>query len=213
MATKHCVGDVYGRWTLLTRVVGRMNYWHAHCACGCNKEVFIGNLTSGKSTSCGCYAAEATGARATTHGFSVGGGRNAMYRVYSAMLARCYNSKVRGYKDYGGRGVTVCDRWRVGEGGVQGLVCFVNDMAPTYVQGLQLEREDNNGNYSPDNCLWATRVEQARNKRNTQFIAGLPKTVYAEQAGVCLSTAYRRAKRNGTSVVSEITFLKEHKHG
>lgn len=212
MQVKHSVGDTHGRWTLLSRVSGRMNYWRAMCACGSVGEVFIGNLTAGKSTSCGCYSAEAASARATTHGLSVGGGRTKLYAVYSTMLARCYNKKQKSYKNYGARGITVCDRWRFGEGGVQGLLCFVSDMAQTYAEGLQLDRKENNGPYSPDNCHWATQQEQARNKRNVHLVDGVPKTLYAKNVGVCLTTAYKRAKRANTSLIEAINFLKEQNH-
>lgn len=205
---KYHNGDVYGRWTML-RKASRVNYWHCQCLCGTEREVFVGNLANGASTSCGCYSAEVAGERATKHGLSKNGGRSKLYAVYSAMINRCYNPNQRSYKDYGARGITVCPRWLHGESGKQGLVCFVDDMEPTYAAELQLDRIRNEEGYSPDNCKWSTRVEQAHNKRNVHLINGVPKTKYAALVGVPLSAAYRYAKREQVTLVEAINFLKE----
>jgi hypothetical protein len=205
---KYRAGDVYGRWTMLQKA-SRVNYWKCQCACGVEKEVFVGSLANGASTSCGCYSAEVAGERSTKHGLSKNGARSKMYAVYSAMLNRCYNKNQRSFQDYGARGITVCDRWRYGDGAKQGLVCFVTDMEPGYSPGLQIDRVDNDKGYSPDNCKWSTRIEQAHNKRGVHLVCGVPKTKYASLVGVPLSAAYRYAKKEKVTLVEAINFLKE----
>ena len=91
---------------------------------------------------------------ARTHGRS----RTKIYRIYHAMLNRCYRSADQAYKNYGGRGITVCDRWR------SSFEAFLGDMGER-PSGLTLDRRNNDGNYSPDNCRWASREEQRRNQR------------------------------------------------
>lgn len=205
----HKSGGVYGRWVLLSRVPQQHNYWLAKCRCGTEAKVFIGNLSSGKSVSCGCFSAEEASKRTTTHGLSRGGGRSKLYAVYSSMLNRCYNTNQRGYKNYGGRGVTVCDEWRTGDDVLSGLECFVRDMGPSYVAGLTLDRSNNNEGYAPTNCRWTDLVTQARNKRNVRLVNGTPITTYAKEIGICLSTAYRVAKANNTNLLEAVNQLKE----
>lgn len=126
-------------------------HWLCKCDCGNYKVIQGGNLRSGHTKSCGCLQKE----RVQTHGMST----IPEYQVYYAMISRCYNSNNQAYKYYGGRGITVCDRW------LSSFISFLNDMGKKPGLLYTIERINNDGNYTSDNCKWATAKEQAGNKR------------------------------------------------
>lgn len=131
------------------------------CKCSCGKEVVrqIDNLLSKAVSSCGCYKSEMLSKRNFSHGFC----ETDLYRVWSCMKARCNNPTDRKYKNYGARGIKVCDKWE------EDFLNFYNDMIPTYKKGLSLDRKNNDGDYEKDNCRWATAIEQARNKTTNRI--------------------------------------------
>lgn len=162
-------GRVFGRWTVVgpgsprIRANGkRRAMWLCLCSCGSLRLVDQSNLLSGGSLSCGCYHSEVVTASQTTHGCSPLGRPTAEYRAWQAMINRCTNPNYKSWKHYGGRGITVCQRW------LDGFQNFLEDMGLRPEDKQTLDRKNTNGNYEPDNCRWATWVEQANNKRPKQ---------------------------------------------
>jgi hypothetical protein len=164
------IGDVYGRLTVLWCVGpvpnGRIREWMCRCSCGKEIQVAQNNLRSGNTESCGCYKRELTVARNTRHGESVGGKWSPEFATYKSMISRCYHSGASGYHLYGGRGIGVCDQWR-GDGG---YAQFLSDMGRRPTPNHSLDKIDNDKNYSPSNCRWATTKQQGNNRRNNQVI-------------------------------------------
>jgi hypothetical protein len=133
------------------------------CLCDCGEYTFVqfSNLKNGGTQSCGCYKKEIqeSGGTYWKHGQT----KSQLYRVWHGMKQRCLNPNYPAYKDYGGRGITVCDRW------INSFENFLSDMGEC-PPGLSLDRIDNNGNYEPGNCKWRSRIEQENNKRSNVYI-------------------------------------------
>lgn len=132
-------------------------YWWAHCECG-NLHMLEGYASS-ITVSCGCQQSEQISASTTTHGLTKTTEDLRVLMRWHSMIARCYKPKTQNYERYGGRGIKVCDRWR------ESPLNFLADMGHPPTPNYTLERKNNDGNYEPGNCVWATRKVQQRNTR------------------------------------------------
>lgn len=145
--------------------------WNCKCDCGNLKVALGANLRRGTTTSCGCYAYETQVALKTKHNSAISGKETAEYRAWSALRNRCTNINNKNYNNYGGRGITVCERWNKFEN-------FLSDMGEKPSKSHSIDRINVNEGYNPENCRWATAMEQARNRRNK-------KSNKTGQPGVC----------------------------
>jgi hypothetical protein len=173
----------------------RHSQWH--CLCECGKKVIIpaSSLLDGNTRSCGCLGIEMRGIATITHGARRKGAPivdKKLWKVWCTMKERCYWNKSCSYKDYGRRGILVCDRWME-------FSNFRDDLKGTYFKGASLDRIDNNGNYEPKNCRWATRAIQSRNTRRNLILTYNGKTMcikdWADSLGLNPTTLQRRFHR------------------
>lgn len=175
-------GRTFGRYTVLglgvlhTKPSGQTQYkWRCVCACGAHREVFGYSLRSGKSKSCGCYSRDRTIRDSTTHGMT----GTSTYKSWMNMRRRVYDPRSNRFRSHGSRGITISPSWEKFEN-------FYKDMGER-PSGMSLERLDNDGPYSKENCTWATPTQQARNRRSSRHleVGGVTKTVaeWAEDYG------------------------------
>lgn len=196
ISSRVAAGDRFGRWVVLSTggvdvYDGRQRQrWLCRCACGVEREVAEQSLTSGRTRSCGCLQRETSSARHSTHGENKGGRRSTEANTWHGMLSRCYNPNDKRFKDYGGRGIEVCDRWRIS------LAAFLEDMGRRPSPRHSLDRRNNDGPYSPDNCRWAIPHQQMTNRRCTRVVryrnADVPLATLAKRFDIPANTLRAR---------------------
>ena len=161
----HRTKDRVGYRTHMLEVVayggsdGRRTLWRVRCDCGVEKLMEFSALTKG-TKSCGCSRWQMISTANRTHGMT----KHPAYQVWKCMRQRCTIPTHRAWKNYGGRGIRVCAEW------LESFENFWRDMGESFAVGLELDRKDNNGDYSPENCRWVTARENTRNKRSCVYI-------------------------------------------
>ena len=179
-------GQRFGNWQVKS-YAGKGKYgnplWECQCDCGSIRKVSEGSLIHGTSTSCGC----SKGTPYSKHRSS----NTRLYNIWSKMKCRCGNENDKSYKDYGGRGISVCDEWSSSFPAFQEWA-----LSHGYQDNLSIDRIDVNGNYCPENCRWATTKEQCNNTRRTIFFevdgTRKPLTQWAEDTGIPRKELYYR---------------------
>jgi hypothetical protein len=186
------VGEQFGKWKVAESSYRPTPYSHmftpCRCQCGCLRKVRTYELLHGKSKMCPrCRSHQ----NAMSHGHSYG----PEYNSWVGMLQRCTNPKNTKYASYGARSITVCERWKSFEN-------FLADMGRRPGPEYSIDRKDNDGNYEPDNCRWATPVEQARNTRANRILSlggqTLTEAEWAERLGVKQRLISQRLGRGWT---------------
>jgi hypothetical protein len=169
MALKILVGRRFGKLIVVSELESIVSGSHKRrrfkclCDCGNTKIIWYENITSGHTKSCGCLKSEASRLAHLTHGESQKN-ETVEYKTWTGIIARCYNQNETGFKNYGGRGIVMCEAWK------NSFQSFLKDMGRRPTPTHTIDRINNNGNYEPSNCKWSTKKEQGKNKRNNHWI-------------------------------------------
>ena len=191
-------GNRYGRLVAINPI--RKNngiYWVCKCDCGNTTEVLPQHLNRGLIRSCGCLRKDVSSKKNKKHGMS----KTRIYKEWKGIKERCLNKNNHAYKNYGGRGITICDEW-LGENGFEYFCDWA--MQNGYQDNLTIERKDVNGNYCPENCCWIPLGEQALNTRNNVYLEyngeSKPISQWAKEYGINYQVFHNRVRNLGWSM-------------
>jgi len=162
MRFKDISGNKYNKLTAISFVTRTEKYgqaiWRFKCDCGNVKDMLSSNVVNLTTKSCGCFAQETISLRSRKHGLH----KSKIYKSWTSMKQRCDNSDTHGYHRYGGRGIRYSAEWKSFDG-------FYKDMGSSYIDGYQIDRIDNDGDYEPENCRWSSPMENSQNKENNKL--------------------------------------------
>lgn len=201
LSNQDFIGKTFGRLVVVSYAGkhGPAHFWLCRCSCGTEKAINVQSLRRGATLSCGCLGKEIRLVRHRTHGLT----KTYFYSVWQSMRKRCYNPKAAHFADYGGRGITVCDRWQ------NSVSAFAEDMGPRPSAKHSLDRIDNDGNYEPSNCRWATYSQQRKNARDTTryIFDGRAQclTDWANELDISFGTLWNRLNVKHLSVAEAFT--------
>lgn len=194
LRTSDLTGRKFGKWTCMRKDserTGRLSRWICRCDCGKEKSVLRRSLISGNSKGCGCDRGENMAKVNTVHGMC----NTRLYNIWKNMRKRCHSENSTSYKNYGGRGIFVCEEWRYSFENFKDWA-----LENGYADDLTIDRVDVNGGYCPENCRWTTYKVQGRNRTCNILITykGETKTLseWSEIAGINWHTLYGRLKNN-----------------
>ncbi len=201
-------GKRFGRLTVIKRVANNKHNqlcWLCRCKCGLTPTVAGYALKNGHTKSCGCLHKELSAKICTdnflVHGHSIHGKESLTYRIWCYMLRRCTNRNSKEYHYYGGRGITVCERWRK-------FTNFLEDMGER-PEKHQIDRINNDSGYYKENCRWVTSKTNNRNRRNNHLVTYNGKTqciaAWAEEYGLRYHTLYKRLSKCGWPIHKALT--------
>lgn len=202
---KDLTGYKFGRLTVVglsPRIRGKASkMWLCQCDCGGVTELCSTHVTQHRTLSCGCLRGERASARLKTHGQS----NTRLYNIWCGMKDRCYREKNSRYKNYGGRGIVVCEQWK------NSFEVFrVWAQSSGYKENLTIERRNNDDNYEPDNCIWIPLAMQTKNQRNriNKTLGGerINLSALCKKAGLNLTTVCDRIKKKGMSLEEALSF-------
>lgn len=200
---KKWIGQKFGRLTIIgfSKAKGKTG-WRWDCKCECGKTVYSikpQHIKCGQTRSCGCLKSEQDHINIVGKNKTHGKSDSRLFRIWALMKSRCDNPHCPAYKNYGGRGIKVCNEWH------DNFQSFYDwAMSHGYTDELTIERIDNDKGYSPDNCCWITREEQARNKRNIRYVEldgeRIPLKTACKRLGLPYKAIHLRVTRYGMSI-------------
>lgn len=207
MKTESILGNTYGKLTVIGEgYMKKRRQWECLCECGKIIHVNAYSLKSGNTKSCGCFRSDYVANKNFVHGHARRGHKDKIYNLWTHIKDRCYNPKSEFYHCYGGRGITMDAKWR------ECFATFKNEVGIPPKDNMWIERINNDGNYEPGNCTWATIKEQGNNRRVNVFIEykGERKTMAQWSDVTGISTGTIRYRLHAGWRVEDILFKEPH---